>query len=64
MNSSVLGPVAVSTNCLLVSPGAVVHGTMSITKSELYFEMEDEHAENKKIDAKVRKCRTIVYIQF
>ena len=52
---AVVGPVAVSTNCLLVSPGAVVHGTMSITKSELYFEMDDEHTENKNIDPKVRE---------
>lgn len=49
----VAGPVAVSTPAKLVSPGYVINGTMSVTKSELYFEMDDEDEENKKIDPKV-----------
>ena len=48
-----LGPVAVSTPAKLVSPGYVINGTMSVTKSELYFEMDDDEEENKKIDPKV-----------
>ncbi|PVD34451.1 hypothetical protein C0Q70_05725 [Pomacea canaliculata] len=47
------GPVALSTSCKLIVPGVAVNGTMSITKSELYFEMDDEDAENKKIDPQV-----------
>ena len=49
----ILGPVAVSTPAKLVSPGYVINGTMSVTKSELYFEMDDDDEENKKIDPKV-----------
>ncbi|GFR89629.1 neurobeachin [Elysia marginata] len=48
------GPVAVSTPCKLIAPGVAVNGTMSITKNELYFEMDEEDAENKKIDFKPR----------
>jgi len=48
-----VGPVALSTSCKLVSPGAVVNGTLSITKTELYFEMDEEDPKNKKIDPKV-----------
>jgi len=45
--------VALSTTCKLIAPGIAVKGTMSITKSELYFEMDDEDAENRKIDSNV-----------
>ena len=48
-----VGPVALSTTCQLISPGACVAGTVSITKSELYFEMDEDDPRNKKIDAKV-----------
>ena len=47
------GPVALSTMCRLIAPGVSVKGTMSITKSELYFEMDDEDAENRKTDPNV-----------
>ena len=50
--------MAVSTPAKLVSPGYVINGTMSVTKSELYFEMDDDDEENKKIDPKVRHCFT------
>ena len=55
----VVGPVALSTQCKLVSPGAVVSGTMSITKAELYFEMDEEDPDNKKLDPKV--CVGLLY---
>jgi hypothetical protein len=45
--------VAVSTSCKLISAGAVIKGTMSITKAELYFEMDEDDEENKGVDAKV-----------
>jgi len=48
-----LGLVALSTTCKLVSPGATVSGTLSITKTELYFEMDEDESLNKTIDPKV-----------
>ncbi|XP_059162921.1 neurobeachin-like isoform X4 [Physella acuta] len=53
------GPVALSTPCKLIAPGVAVNGTMSITKNELYFEMDDEDSQNKKMDIKV-----LAYIDF
>ncbi|KAK6172415.1 hypothetical protein SNE40_016068 [Patella caerulea] len=47
------GPVALSTSCTLIAPGVTVNGTISVTKLELYFEMDEEDPENKKIDPKV-----------
>lgn len=47
------GPVALSTSCKLIAPGAAINGTMSITKTEMYFEMDEENEENKKLDAQV-----------
>ena len=43
-----------STPCQLIAPGAVVQGIMSITKSELYFEMDEDAPENNDIGPKVR----------
>ena len=48
-----VGPVALSTPGKLISSGAVVNGTLSITKTELYFEMDEDDEENKKIEANV-----------
>ncbi|KAI8797903.1 hypothetical protein BgiBS90_000206, partial [Biomphalaria glabrata] len=45
-------PVALSTPCKLIAPGVTVSGTMSVTKNELYFEMDDDDPQNKKIDLK------------
>lgn len=42
-----------STNAILVSPGVAVPGTISITSSEVYFEVDEEHAEFKKISPEV-----------
>lgn len=47
------GPVALSTTCKLIAPGAAISGTMSITKSEMYFEMDEENEENKRLDSQV-----------
>ncbi|NXU46990.1 LRBA protein, partial [Turnix velox] len=47
------GPVALSTAAQLVAPSAVVRGTLSITLSELYFEVDEEDPSFKKIDPKV-----------
>ena len=48
------GPVALSTACKLISPGAVVSGTLSITKTELYFEVDEEENKDLGLDSKVR----------
>jgi len=47
------GPVALSTACKLISTGAVINGTLSVTKTELYFEMDEEDPRNADYDAKV-----------
>ena len=51
-----------STPCKLIAPGVAVNGTMSITKNELYFEMDEEDAENKKMDPKVRHSHVMFSI--
>jgi len=48
-----VGPVALSTACKLIAPGVTVNGTMAITKTELYFEMDEDNEENKKMDQQV-----------
>ncbi|NXT97243.1 LRBA protein, partial [Buphagus erythrorhynchus] len=47
------GPVFLSTPAQLVAPSVVVKGTLSITLSELYFEVDEEDPSFKKIDPKV-----------
>ncbi|NXY70260.1 LRBA protein, partial [Glareola pratincola] len=47
------GPVALSTPAQLVAPSVVVKGTLSITLSELYFEVDEEDPSFKKIDLKI-----------
>lgn len=48
------GPVNLSTSAQLVAPSVVVKGTLSITASELYFEVDEEEPGFKAIDPKVR----------
>ncbi|NXD40669.1 LRBA protein, partial [Copsychus sechellarum] len=47
------GPVSLSTPAQLVAPSVVVKGTLSITLSELYFEVDEEDPGFKKIDPKI-----------
>ncbi|MEJ1277683.1 hypothetical protein NN561_008601 [Cricetulus griseus] len=49
------GPVSLSTPAQLVAPSVVVKGTLSVTSSELYFEVDEEDPNFKKIDPKVRR---------
>ena len=49
----VAGVVAVTTKCQLVSPGGAINGTLSVTQNELYFEMDDDDEENRKIPQSV-----------
>lgn len=43
-----------STKAKLIAPGIVAPGIMSITSTELYFEVEEEDSEFRKIDSEVR----------
>ncbi|XP_069545364.1 lipopolysaccharide-responsive and beige-like anchor protein isoform X1 [Brachyistius frenatus] len=47
------GPVNVSTSAQLVAPAVVVKGTLSITASELYFEVDEDEPGFKAIDPKI-----------
>ncbi|XP_029458549.1 neurobeachin isoform X2 [Rhinatrema bivittatum] len=47
------GPVVLSTPAQLIAPVVVAKGTLSITTTEIYFEVEEEEAVFKKIDPKV-----------
>lgn len=51
------GPVNMSTPAILISPGIAAPGTVSITSSELYFEVDEDHPDFKAIDPSViRHC--------
>uniref|UniRef100_A0A8C5DJA5 LPS-responsive vesicle trafficking, beach and anchor containing n=1 Tax=Gouania willdenowi TaxID=441366 RepID=A0A8C5DJA5_GOUWI len=47
------GPVNLSTSAQLVAPAAVVRGTLSITASELFFEVDEDEPSLKAIDPKI-----------
>ncbi|XP_008564708.1 PREDICTED: lipopolysaccharide-responsive and beige-like anchor protein, partial [Galeopterus variegatus] len=47
------GPVSLSTPAQFVAPSVVVKGTLSVTSSELYFEVDEEDPHFKKIDPKI-----------
>lgn len=49
------GPVNISTKAKLIAPGLVAPGTMSITATEMYFEVDEESDEFQKIDSEVLK---------
>lgn len=49
------GPVNISTKAKLVAPGVVVAGTISITATEMYFEVDEENEEFLKSDPEVLK---------
>lgn len=48
------GPVVLSTPAQLVAPVVVARGTLSITTTEIYFEVDEEDPTFKNTDAKVR----------
>lgn len=48
------GPVVLSTPAQLVAPVVVARGTLSITTTEIYFEVDEDDPAFKKTDAKVR----------
>ncbi|XP_035708538.1 neurobeachin isoform X2 [Folsomia candida] len=55
LDLDLVGPVNISTKARLISPGVVSPGIVSITSNELYFEVDEDDDEFKKIDAEVLK---------
>ncbi|KAK4887581.1 hypothetical protein RN001_003852 [Aquatica leii] len=55
LDNDLTGPVNISTKARLVAPGIVAPGMVSVTSTELYFEVEEEDEEFKKIDTEVLK---------
>lgn len=49
------GPVNISTKAKLIAQGLVARGTVSITSTEMYFEVDEDCEEFQKIDADVLK---------
>uniref|UniRef100_A0A3Q2QGZ1 Neurobeachin n=1 Tax=Fundulus heteroclitus TaxID=8078 RepID=A0A3Q2QGZ1_FUNHE len=47
------GPVNLSTSAQLVAPAAVVRGTLSVTASELFFEVDEDDPSFKALDPKI-----------
>lgn len=63
------GPVVLSTPAQLIAPVIVAKGTLSITTTEIYFEVDEDDSAFKKIDPKVSKApgkgeRRVVWLQF
>ncbi|XP_033217020.1 neurobeachin-like [Belonocnema kinseyi] len=53
LDNDLAGPVNITTKAKLISPGIVAPGVMSITSSELYFEVDEDDVEYKKIDSEL-----------
>lgn len=49
------GPVNISTKAKLIAPGLVAPGTMSITSTEMYFEVDEDNSEFQGVDQEVLK---------
>ncbi|XP_075154852.1 A kinase anchor protein rugose isoform X2 [Haematobia irritans] len=49
------GPVNISTKAKLIAPGLVAPGTVSITSTEMFFEVDEDHPEFQKIEPEVLK---------
>ncbi|XP_076302046.1 A kinase anchor protein rugose isoform X15 [Lasioglossum baleicum] len=55
LDNDLTGPVNISTKGKLIAPGIVAPGIISVTSTELYFEVDEDDPEFKKIDAEVLK---------
>nr|XP_006812132.1 PREDICTED: neurobeachin-like [Saccoglossus kowalevskii] len=53
LDAELTGPLVYSTQCSLIGPAVMARGTLSITSAELYFEVDEEDPDFKKIDPKV-----------
>nr|CAD7592143.1 unnamed protein product [Timema genevievae] len=54
------GPVNISTKARLVAPGIVAPGMVSITSTELYFEVDEDDPEFKKIDSELANALVVL----
>lgn len=54
------GPVVLSSSAQLVAPVLVARGTLSITTSEIYFEVDEEDPAFRGVDPKVRLKKSAV----
>lgn len=57
----VTGPVVLSTPAQLIAPVTVARGTLSITTTEIYFEVDEDDPAFRRIDAKVG-CISVVHL--
>jgi len=48
-----IGPVVLSTPAQLIAPVTEARGTLSITTTEIYFEVDEDDTTFRRIDAKV-----------
>ncbi|XP_012285868.1 neurobeachin isoform X4 [Orussus abietinus] len=55
LDNDLTGPVNISTKGKLIAPGIVAPGIVSVTSTELYFEVDEDDEEFKKIDGEVLK---------
>ncbi|XP_076388233.1 A kinase anchor protein rugose isoform X16 [Megachile rotundata] len=55
LDNDLTGPVNISTKGKLIAPGIVAPGIISVTSTELYFEVDEDDPEFKKIDSEVLK---------
>ncbi|XP_025413639.1 neurobeachin isoform X3 [Sipha flava] len=55
LDADLVGPVNISTKASLISAGVVAPGIVSITSAELYFEVDEDDPEFKKLDPEVLK---------
>ncbi|KAG5338067.1 NBEA protein, partial [Acromyrmex heyeri] len=53
LDNDLTGPVNISTKGKLIAPGIVAPGIISVTSTELYFEVDEDDTEFKKIDSEV-----------
>lgn len=55
LDSELTGSVSLSTRCRLIAPGITAPGMLSITQSEMFFEVYEDDIEYKKNDAEALK---------
>lgn len=58
------GPVVLSSPAQLVAPVLVARGTLSITTTEIYFEVDEDDPAFKRVDSKVSNLQASVQLGF
>lgn len=53
------GPVVLSSPAQLVAPVLVARGTLSITTTEIYFEVDEDDPAFKRVNSKVSNCKQV-----